>query len=247
MYKIKLFSVSMLLLGLIAGCNKDTSKPEMDSMEQKLSIQSTVGDLENTTVAQYEVTLENLTPATAPGGSQPFSPAIVATHKPPLRIFKSNSYASNELLNVAEDANNQPLIDLLSQSENVYQVVTGTGVILPGESETFTITASQEMHKLSLVTMLVNTNDGFTGVDKLNLPNSGTQIVYLRAYDAGTEQNTELAANIPGPCCGSHFVRVPTHERISYHKGILGIGDLDPATYGWDEPVAKLTITRISN
>jgi len=247
MYKFKWFSVGLILLGLLAGCNKDTSKPEMDSMDQKLSTQSKVGDLENSTVTQYQVTLENLTPATAPGASQPFSPAIVATHKPPLRIFKWNSYASNELLNVAEDANNQPLIDLLSQSENVYQVVTGTGVILPGESETFTIGASRDVHKLSLVTMLVNTNDGFTGVDKLNLPKSGTQVVYLRAYDAGTEQNTELAANIPGPCCGSHFVRVPTHERISYHRGILGIGDLDPATYGWDEPVAKLTVTRISN
>jgi hypothetical protein len=248
MYRIKVFSAVLLLFGLLAGCSSDTSGPDMNNINGEAFEGSFAKKMIGQEAsASYQVTLENLTPATAPGASQPFSPAVLVTHKPPLRLFKWNSYASDELLNIAEDANNQPMLDLLNNSDQVAQVVVGTGVIFPGESETFTIEAKRGMHKLSLVTMLVNTNDGFTGVDKLNLPEEGSTEVYLRAYDAGTERNTELASDIPGPCCGSHFVRVPTHERISYHQGIQGIGDLDPATYGWNEPVAKLTITRLNN
>jgi len=248
MHRIRMFSVLWLLFGLLAGCSKDTSSPEMDTMGGEAQNQSLAKKFQDDDAgARYQVILENLSPATAPGASQPFSPPVLVTHRPPLRLFKLNSYASDELRNVAEDANNQPLLDLLNQSRTVYQVVAGSNVILPGGSETFTISAGRGRHKLYLVAMLVNTNDGFTGVDKLNLPKRGRTVVYLRAYDAGTERNTELASDIPGPCCGSHFVRVPTHRRIGYHAGILGIGDLDAATYGWDEPVAKLTITRMDN
>jgi hypothetical protein len=37
-----------------------------------------------------------------------------------------------------------------------------------------------------------------------------------------------------------------TNEKITHHAGILGVGDLSPSVYGWNGPVAKLTITRVN-
>ena len=190
--------------------------------------------------AEYELTLENLSPA----GSQPLSPPVFAVHSPSFRLFHIGGYASSELAQVAQDSFNDPLVSLLDDSPKVLNVVVG-GLIVPGSSGTYNISAEGNYMKLSMVTMLVNTNDGFTGVDKLQLPQKGTKSYYLRAYDAGSEENTELEAHIPGPCCGNAFEGNSTSEKIRFHNGIAGIGDLDPDIYGWDEPVARLTITRI--
>jgi hypothetical protein len=199
-------------------------------------------DKKSSFTADYEVTLENLSPA----GSQPLSPPVLAVHSPTFRIFHLGGYASDELAQVAQDAVNGPLVNLLNNSSQVSSVVVGGGAIPPGASDTYNISAEGNYMKLSMVTMLVNTNDGFTGTDKLQLPQTGSKTYYLRTYDAGSEENTELSAHIPGPCCGNPFAGNDTNEKIKFHPGILGVGDLDPTVYGWDEPVAKLTITRIN-
>jgi hypothetical protein len=225
---------SFLAMGFfIIGCNEEpaglSTNPE--GLEKKASF-----------TAEYEVTLENLSPA----GSQPFSPPILAVHSSSFRIFHLGGYASDELAQVAQDAVNGPLVSLLNGSPQVSDVVVGSGVIPPGSSDTYNISAEGNYVKLSMVTMLVNTNDAFTGTDKLQLPQTGAKTYYLRTYDAGSEENTELTAHIPGPCCGNPFEGNSTKEKIRFHRGILGTGDLDPGIYGWDEPVAKLTITRVN-
>ena len=226
--------LSFLLIGfLIIACN-----------EEQNNIPTDPGTLEkgSSFTAEYEVTLENLSPT----GSQPLSPPILAVHKPFFRIFHLGGFASEELAQVAQDAFNGPLVDLLNNSPKVSQVVVGGSAIPPGSSETYNITRQGRYSMLSLVSMLVNTNDGFTGRNRIRLPHHGTRTYYLRTYDAGSEKNTELTAHIPGPCCGNPFEGIPEHRRIRFHRGIRGVGDLDPAVYGWDEPIAKLTITRIN-
>lgn len=102
--------------------------------------------------------------------------------------------------------------------------------------------------QLSLVTMLVSTNDGFTGLDAVQLP--GKKAEYLTmGYDAGSEVNDQLKASIPGPCCGDTG-RHGVHEFgvITHHQGILpGVGDLDPAIWGWptQSPVARIIVERV--
>ncbi|MEZ5126168.1 MAG: hypothetical protein R2826_07965 [Thermoleophilia bacterium] len=54
----------------------------------------------------------------------------------------------------------------------------------------------------------------------------------LKAPDAGTEVGSELAAYVPGPPFGG-TLRDETHDRIEHHDGISGIGDADPAVFGW--------------
>jgi hypothetical protein len=85
--------------------------------------------------------------------------------------------------------------------------------------------------QVSIVTMLINTNDAFTGVDAIQLPERHVAVRSI-AYDAGSEVNNELRAYIPGPCCNNMFVRQPEGDLIRPHAGITGRGDLDPAVYG---------------
>ena len=236
---------------LIWGCSEEIQSPtaSMESEESMLvedeefQVDSHMWGEEST--IEYEVTLENLTPATGDISSQPFSPPVLATHKSGIQLFKRHHYASDELRQIAEDAVNGPMVERLKNSRKVAFVVEGTGVIFPEESDSFIIKAKRGYNKLSLVCMLVNTNDAFAGISKAKLPRRGEKIYYIYAYDAGTEKNTELTDHIPGPCCGNPLVRVPTHEKIKYHHGIMGIGDLDPGIYGWNKKVAKLTIRRV--
>ncbi len=197
-------------------------------------------------IQTYEITVENLTPATGAGARQPFSPPVLATHRRDLRIFRPGSLASDELAQVAEDAVSDPLVAFLENSDQTNDVVTGDGVILPGAQASYEIQAAAGKRRLSAVFMLVNTNDGFGGLDGVQLPLNGEKVYYVRAWDAGSEENTELATDIPGPCCGSPGQGTPTSEPIRLHAGIHGGGDLDPNVYGWDDPVARVTIRRIA-
>lgn len=60
-----------------------------------------------------------------------------------------------------------------------------------------------EFTHLSIVAMLIPTNDAFTGLDSWRIPTTpGTYILYLNAYDAGTEANDEinsLRTDVTGP------------------------------------------------
>ena len=245
MYRLKYLAAILISFTLFLACNDDqvvTNESTKINSNQDFS----EGLAKGNAYAEFEIKLENLTPATGPGASQPFSPPVMATHTPFFHIFKVHKYASTELGQLAEDAVNAPMLDLLDNSFLVYDIVEGgAGPIFPASYQKFMVKAKLPFKKFSLVAMLVNTNDAFTGIDGARLPLWGSRTYYLKAYDAGTEKNTELKANIPGPCCGSPHVRVPTHQRIKMHKGILGVGDLSPKTYGWDNPVAKLTVTRI--
>ena len=100
-------------------------------------------------------------------------------------------------------------------------------------------------NRLSIVTMLVNTNDAFTGLDSLRLRGRG-ETRSTMAYDGGSEKNNELKSHIPGPCCGSAFVRDPEGALIRPHDGITGVGQLTQALYDWDGPAARIAIERVS-
>jgi hypothetical protein len=193
----------------------------------------------------YEIIVENLTPATGDGASQPFSPPILASHKGDFNLYQAGSPASDELAQVAEDAVSGPLVDMLHASNRVQAVAMGGGVILPGGDMRLELEARPGSRNLSLVFMLVNTNDAFGGLDGVSLPATGEATYMVMAYDAGSELNTELATDIPGPCCGSPGAGTDEYEVVRYHEGITGEGDLDAATYGWEGAVAKVTIRKL--
>lgn len=188
----------------------------------------------------WQVTVENLTPA----GSQPLSPPLVVVHSTRADVWSVGTIANHGVAAIAEDANNAPLEEALADVPGVVDVFTVPGgPILPGDARTFEVETRGGFNRLSLLSMLVNTNDAFTGLDSLHIHGRGT-VVDTNAYDAGSERNNELAGFIPGPCCNNPFMRDPEGALIKPHGGITGVGDLEPAVYGWPEPAARITITR---
>jgi spondin N len=193
----------------------------------------------------WRVTVTNLTPAgPGPPGSQPLSPPLFVVHSGKADVWSLGQVASHGVAAIAEDANNAVLESALPALPGVKSVFTGAGGPIPsGESRTFTVESSGRFNRLSVVTMLVNTNDAFTGLDAFRLSGRGGSHLTM-AYDGGSERNNELKSHIPGPCCGNPFVRDPEGALIRPHDGITGTGQLDPALYDWEGAAARITIQR---
>lgn len=194
----------------------------------------------------WRVTITNLTPAgSGPPGSQPLSPPLFVVHANRVTVWSVGGIATAPVAAIAEDANNGPAETAYAALDGVEAAFTGAGGPIPsGATRSYEVTTSGGANRLSVVTMLVNTNDAFTGLDSLHLRGQGGTRMTM-AYDAGSERNNELAAFIPGPCCGNPFVRDPEGALIAPHPGIKGVGDLDPAVYGWTDPVARIEIERL--
>ncbi len=243
MKKFTLLLVVGTLSLFLFGCSQENptglagDSAEFGENKSDLATQGLAGN--------YEVIVENLTPATGAGSSQPFSPPVLATHKGDFHVFQAGSAASDELAQIAEDAVSGPLVDMLLASSRVQSVTMGGGVIHPGADMRLEIEASPGSRNLSAVFMLVNTNDAFGGLDGVKFPLTGEATYWVHALDAGSEMNTELATDIPGPCCGSPGMGTDEFDVVRAHEGIMGVGDLDAAVFGWEGAIAKVTIRRI--
>jgi hypothetical protein len=197
-------------------------------------------DNDDSAARTWEVTITNLTPS----GSQPLSPPLFVVHSNGADVWSLGEIATHPVAAIAEDANNAPAESALSVLPGVRDVFTGAGgPIPPGATRTYTVETRGHFNRLSVLTMLVNTNDAFTGLDSMRLRGHGDTL-RTRAYDAGSEANNEDADFIPGPCCNHPFVRDPEGALIRMHPGIAGVGDLNPAVYGWTGPVARIAIER---
>jgi hypothetical protein len=141
----------------------------------------------------YKVTIENWT------SGQPFSPPVLATHHGSLEMFKVGEAASSELEAIAENGDQIPMFNLFSASSGVTDAVDIGAPILPGSATTVTI-MGRPGDKLSLATMLICTNDGITGLNRVPLPQKGSMIFLTNGYDAGTEDNSEMSEDIVDPC-----------------------------------------------
>ena len=100
---------------------------------------------------------------------------------------------------------------------------------------------------LTVIAMVIPTNDGFTAANAVPLPESGSTTLTTLIYDAGTETNDELCANIPGPVCGGAALSPDDDGEgfVHVHSGIHGIADLAPENHDWRNPAAKIRITHL--
>ncbi len=189
---------------------------------------------------QYvDVTVTNITKG------QIISPPVVASHRADFALFDVGQPASPELAGVAEDALNGPLVAALQADPRVFDVATGAAPIPPGQSATVRIGIRGRFDHVSAVGMLVVTNDTFFAV-RGRAPRVGARMFRSPGYDAGSEENNELCAFIPGPPCGNAGVRTGTSEGYVYiNNGIHGVGDLAPAQFDWRNPVARVVMRRV--
>jgi hypothetical protein len=208
-------------------------------------------------VRSYEITVENLTRS-----GQAFTPPAIALHRPAVDLFEVGEPASRGVREIAENGNLAPLLDLLGSSRHVGASAVGATPpvppLEPGETVTLTLEARPGFPFVSVVSMLICTNDGFTGLDAGRLPTrvGESRSWYADAYDAGSEINTEDFADIVPPCpalsgvpsddvgTGTSDPALAEDGVIRHHPGIRGGDDLIPAIHGWSDPVAKITVVR---
>lgn len=193
-----------------------------------------------------------------------FTPLLVTAHDGSTHLFLVGTAASSSLRAMAECGNISLLVaDLAGEDADTIANPAG-GILAPGQSTTATIDTTQT--HLSVVGMLLPTNDGFVGLDALEIPTTpGTYTYYLNGYDAGTEANSELidssgcAVGMPGiPAApggdggtgGSGVASTDSNVTVQIHRGNLGdtdptggASDLDSTIHRWLNPVAILVIT----
>lgn len=137
-----------------------------------------------------------------------FTPRLAAAHDESFAIFGVGEPASPGLRTMAETGS--PMVLAGEVPESAVFAVDATGdsptvqegvprILAPGSSATITLENVPDTGTLlSLGAMLMPTNDAFVGLDAFAVPDgTGSYELYLNAYDAGTEANTELV--LPAP------------------------------------------------
>lgn len=196
-----------------------------------------------------------------------FTPLYVNAHGSDDHLFQVGQEASAAIQAMAEGGS---ITDLeTGKPESSVDVSNpAEGLMGPTSSVTVMDFETGENGFLSIVAMILPTNDGFVGLDGWEIPEeAGTYTVYLNAYDAGTEANDEIinGAGTPGeagiPAApgadGGEGATGVTGEltedsntMIHIHRGNVGdtdpmggISDVDSRIHRWLNPVAKVVVT----
>ena len=139
--------------------------------------------------AEFSVSVKNLTHGTW------FTPLLITAHDRDTDLFETGEFASDQLQAMAEGGDISGLAALVG-GEDADTIVDPVGDLFPpggAVRHVFLDTDRTRNRYLSIVAMLLPTNDGFMGLDSLRIPRfPGTYTYYLLGYDAGTETNDEL-------------------------------------------------------
>lgn len=218
--------------------------------------------------SELTVSVTNLTRGTW------FAPILVAAHPAGFKAYEEGSAASPELQALAEIGDIAPLAGQLPAGSAAVLNPAG-GPLKPGGTVTtkrFNGGKHSANTRLSILAMLVPTNDGFVGLNAIEIPKTpGTYIYTVAGYDAGTEANNEgsqtaagvdqpglifppflhdasgrLAADINPAAPG--FTQATKEGYVHIHRGIVGSdangpSALDYTAYRWLNPVARITVT----
>ncbi len=208
------------------------------------------GSDDDDTELRFRVTITNLT------ANQPLSPVAIVLHDDGYEPWDDGDSASVGLEQLAEGGDASQFIASADADQDVMDTATGTAPVGPGAIDMFEVTTEDDSGiLLSIATMLVNTNDGFAGINSHNIDNFAvgeSQTVYANAMDAGTEGNTEALSDIPGPAAGGEGFNATRDDQdvVTGHPGVVTVDDglstsiLDES-HRWDNPVAKITVMRL--
>jgi len=206
-----------------------------------------------------DISITNLTHGTY------FTTLLVSAHADGNHLFQPGVAASSHLQAMAEGGDISGLAsDMVAIGADSAENPAG-GLLAPGGAVQFSLNTASGNDRLSLTAMLVPTNDGFVGLDALQIPMTpGTYRYSLNAYDAGTEANDEIvngggAPGVPGipvdpgganGTGASGVTNTEANTTVHIHRGVLGdtdpnggISDLDSRVHRWLNPVAELVIT----
>lgn len=214
----------------------------------------------NTFAADLAVKVTNLTQSIA------FTPLLITAHDDSIKLFELGQPATSELQAMAEGGAIDGLVAVAESAGATNLVNVAEGPLPAGMSAMTDSFDTGDNGYLSLVAMLLPTNDGFVGLDSWPIPTvAGTYTIWLNGYDAGTEANSELVSETGGMPGTPGIPDAPLFEHgtggtgvtadipngtVHIHPGNIGdedetggISDLTNNVHRWLNPVAKLEIT----
>ncbi|MCP3429239.1 spondin domain-containing protein [Alteromonas sp. LMIT007] len=212
-----------------------------------------------TQAADLDITIQNLT------SGMSFTPILAVAHTPDASLFEVGEAASAELQAMAEGGSLDGLASIGATINADALANPAGGLLLPGMSTTGDLMTADGNTVLSVVAMILPTNDGFIGLDNWTIPTeAGTYTVYVNAYDAGTEANDEIRGGgapgtpgmpVPPPLAdaigenGSGVTTTSNNMTVHIHPGNIGdadqaagVSDVQNTVHRWLNPVAKVTI-----
>ena len=200
-----------------------------------------------------------------------FTPLLIAAHPASHHLFSVGHPASPQLQAMAEGGDISGLIEDVESEGGDYVANPAEGLLAPGHTTSAMLDIrgkNKNTTHLSVASMILPTNDGFIGLDAVEIPRkAGTYTYYLSGYDAGTEANDEIingggAPGVPGiPADPSGYSGIngtssageDINSMVHVHRGILGDldstggpSDLNSTVHRWLNPIAKVVVT-VSN
>lgn len=195
-----------------------------------------------------------------------FTPIAAVAHVPEESLFEVGTKASAELQMMAEGGSIDGLATIASAIGADVLANPAGGLLFPAAKASGDLTTTGGNTVLSIVAMILPTNDGFIGLDNWTIPTeAGTYTVFLNAYDAGTEANDEIRGGgmpgdagmpVPGPLDpllgsgGTGVTDMETNKTVHIHRGNIGDesatdgkSDVANTVHRWLNPVAKVTVT----
>jgi len=194
-----------------------------------------------------------------------FTPLLVSAHDSSNHLFEAGQSATAELQAMAEGGDISGLVTATTALGTVNSENPAGGLLAPSSSAQVSDLDTGSNTHLSIVAMLLPTNDGFVGLDSWEIPEeAGTYTLFINGYDAGTEANDEVvngggapgSLGIPanpggnGGTGASGVTTTETNQTIHIHRGNVGdtdatggVSDVDSRIHRWLNPVAKIVVT----
>ena len=215
----------------------------------------------STNAAQLEIQITNLTRGSF------FTPLLVAAHVPGERVFASATPASANLQAMAEGGDISGLVADMDAINATVVANPAEGLLIPGASTSASLNtdAAPDNTRLSIVGMLLPSNDGFMGLNAVAIPEEpGTYVFNVNAYDAGTEGNDEIVgsgapgeAGYPAPPpvlavsgTGGTGIAADAEGFVHIHRVVLGDtdaeggpSDINSLVHRWLNPVVRVVVT----
>lgn len=168
--------------------------------------------------------------------SQPMTPPVVVLHNAPntdngMRLFQLGQPAGPYIVSIAEDGNNAPLVNLLGyltdqgRASNYavgFADPANPGPLLPGMSASVNLDLASDDQVMSVVSMVVCTNDGFSAVDSHTLSADTTETFLAPIYDAGSETNVLMLDYWVPPCGSDANITDDENGSVTAHPGQSG-------------------------
>ncbi len=193
-------------------------------------------------------------------GPQPLSPTFMATTNNGFDLFTAGQAAPLRIEQIAEDGPTSQAVADATAAQMAGTILDFTvapgGPIFPGQSRTVILEATMTHRWFQFASMLGMSNDAFIGSglglgdQQIDLYQGGRPLTadftlsFVDVWDAGTEQNTELAAHLgafgnPGVGPAENgVIRAP-------HSGLRGDGDLPLGLNWYGHNVARIEITPV--